>query len=213
MMKIAKKYLFVIVILFFALSVLPIAQMRASAAELTAAPETVDETDLTEGDSPITESGENRELDGLVEGFLAKLRAKYGDGYEAYLDVILSEWGTVEDYLLSLAGERDDPAANGWRAFIGGLTETAPIWATALAFIIAVTGLLYKRFKDKQILSTVKSFKNTTYKGLNKMQELLLALGKAQLKQLGCGAATEAERKALEDSMKKLGEVDKDEGV
>lgn len=195
-----------ILILIVCLHLPVISGVQSNAAEIEAPTETLDaET------SPCADI-EVAEIDGLLEGFVEKLKAKYGADWETYYNAILAEWGSVEDYLLSLAGERADPAANGWRAFIGGLTETAPIWATALALIIAVTGLLYKRFKDRQILNTVKSFKNTTYKGLNKMQEVLLALGKAQLKQLGCGAATEAERDALIDSMKKLGEVDKDEG-
>lgn len=172
--------------------------------------ETQTEDSQTEPNVP---QDEDDSLNGLVEGFIARLKAKYGDGYKAYLDTILTEWGTVEEYLLALAGERDDPASRGWREFIGGITETAPIWATILAIIIAVAGFVYKNIKDKRVLNSLKNFKSTTYKGLNKMQEVLLAVGQAQLKQLGCGAMTEAERSALEDAMKKLLEVDKDDGA
>lgn len=149
---------------------------------------------------------EDGALGGLVDGFLAKLKAKYGEGYEAYLDVILSEWGSVEDYLLSLAGERDDPASNGWRAFIGGLSETAPVWAPALSVLLLIAVYLYKRYTERRTAKEFRSYKTTMFRELNKMQESLYALGKSELKQLGTGSVTEPERAALEEAMKGLKE-------
>lgn len=146
----------------------------------------------------------------LLDSFIAQLKAKYGDDYEMYLNAILSEWGSVEDYLLSLAGERTDPAANGWRKFVGWLSDNAPIWAPAVAGIGLIILIICGKKAMNKLLAWLNSKKKTVYKGMNKLYEAQYALGAAVLKQLGNGPQTENERKALVAAMQKLQEEDID---
>lgn len=141
----------------------------------------------------------------FVEGFVAKLRAKYGEEYESYLNDILSEWGSVEEYLLSLAKDRTDPASNGWRKFVSWLGENAAVWAPALAIALVIAGILFARSVVRKYWDKQKKIFTV---GMNKLFEAQIAQGKALEKLLGEGPKTEEERAALKASTKKLEEVD-----
>ena len=164
---------------------------------------TADEAPMSEDDTSDKRS--NEKIYSLVEGFIEEMKAKYGEEYENYLNEILAEWGTVEDYLLSLVGDRTDPVSNGWRNFVTWLGENAPVWAPALAIALVIAGILLARsiirkYWDKQ--------KKIFTVGMNKLFEAQIAQGKALEKLLGEGPKTEGERAALKASTEKLEEVD-----
>ncbi len=158
-------------------------------------------------DGEVSEKTSDEAIHNFVEGFVAKLRAKYGEEYESYLNDILAEWGSVEDYLLSLAGDRTDPASNGWRKFVSWLGENAAVWAPALAIALVIAGILLARSVVRKYWDKQKKIFTV---GMNKLFEAQIAQGRALEKLLGEGAKTEGERAALKASTKKLEEVDED---
>ena len=115
----------------------------ASAEEVAEPPVTDETTDETE----TVEDG----LKALVDGFLAQLKAKYGDDYETYYNAIITQWGSVEEYLLSLVTEdTPDAVANGWTAFVKWLGEYSPVWGSIFAvFAVIIVVLLVKNSLNK----------------------------------------------------------------
>ncbi len=151
------------------------------------------------GEAPDEEAG-GEGLQTLVDGFLAQLKAKYGEDYETYYNAILAEWGSVEEYLLSLVTEdTPDVAADGWRAFVAWLREYSPVWASILAIICILIVILF----GKRALKRVSKFK-TVFASINKMYAAHIAEQKAILRLLGENEKFKAEREALENSVKEI---------
>lgn len=160
-----------------------------------------------EGELPAEEETDGNGLKSLVDGFIAQLKAKYGDDYETYYNAILSEWGSVEEYLLSLADDSPDAAASGWTSFVKWLGEYAPIWGS----ILAVAALIIMIVLGKKALNKVAGWATgtggkfkTVFKSINKMYNADIAEMKALLKLLGENPRFEEEKKALEESIKEI---------
>lgn len=177
-----------------------------NAATATYADEGPQETPV-EDELPAEEETDGNGLKSLVDGFIARLKAKCGDDYETYYNAILAEWGSVEEYLLSLAGEPDDAAASGWTAFVKWLGEYAPIWGS----ILAVTVLLIVIVLGKKALNKVAGWATGTggkfkivFKSINKMYKADVAEMRALVKLLGENPRFEDEKKALEESIKEI---------
>ena len=148
-------------------------------------------------------------LSGLVEGFLASLREKYGEDYQTYYNAILEKWGSVEEYLLSLANEQDE-AADGWIAFVNWLGEYAPIWGSILAVALLIIAILLGKKSLRKIADWVtgnsKNFKNL-YNAFNTLYLSTKAQNEALLKLLGENERFQNEREALKKASE---EIDRD---
>lgn len=179
----------------------PVAVHAEEGAELPAEAETLPEGEETSG-----------ELNGLVDGFLARLKEKYGEDYETYYNAILEKWGSVEEYLLSLPEEQDE-AANGWISFVNWLGKYAPIWGSILAVALIIVVILFGRKALVKVSDWVtgngKNFKNM-YSAFNTLYRSTKAQNDALLKLLGANEKFAEERKALEEATK---ELEKDEEV
>lgn len=165
----------------------------------------------TSQDVSQTEDGDGALLKDLTENFLLKLKAKYGDDYLTYYNTILEQWGSVENYLLSIADE-EDPQASGWRSFISWLGEWSPVWGSGLAILgLAVIGILYKLAKGRLThwTSGYRSDMKNVYKSINKIYNAQNAQSRALYKLLENEKFSE-ERAALEKSVKEIEENDDD---
>lgn len=179
-----------------------------------AATVSAEETTSGEGaETPVTpeEETEGETGDGwlqtLVDGFLVQLKARYGEDYETYYNAILAEWGSVEEYLLSLIDENTpDAVARGGAAFVKWLSDYAPIWGSALAIVAVIIVAL---FGEKLITGMNKKFK-TIVSAFNTLYTSEKAQNEALVKLLGENERFAEERKALEEANR---EIEKDETV
>lgn len=173
--------------------------MRVSAEESEAPPVTAETPDETET------------LKTLVDGFLAQLKAKYGEDYETYYNAIIGQWGSVEEYLLSLVTEdTPDAVANGWTVFVKWLGEYSPVWGSIFAVVaVIIVVLLGKKALNKVtgfVTGTGGKFK-TLFTEVNKIDAALSAQSKALVKLLGENERFKEERDALQ---KTAGEITDD---
>lgn len=173
--------------------------VRASAEE---APQTEEVTD------------EKSELKTLVEGFLAQLKAKYGEDYETYYNAILTKWGSVEAYLLSLVDEdTPDATATGWTKFVKWLGEYAPIWASILAVAAIIIIILCGKKALQKVAEWVTGSRGkfkTVFNSINKLYAAQNAQSEALIKLLGENDKFKNERAALQASVE---EIKKDDDV
>lgn len=171
-----------------------------------------------EGEETVTpidpsEEGDNA-LQALAEKFIAELKEKYGEDYETYYNAILAEWGSVEEYLLSLIPENaPDAAADGWKASVAWLGEYSPIWGSVLAVGLVIVVIVFGKKALGKISEWVttagKKFK-AVFSSVNKLYQSNIATGEAIIKLLGENprfAETKAEVQKAIDEMKKEEEV------
>lgn len=177
-----------------------------NARVVTYADEGVQETPVAD-ELPAEEEEDGKGLKSLVDAFLTRLKAKYGDDYEIYYNAIIAEWGSVEEYLLSLAGDSPDAAASGWTSFVNWLGEYAPIWGS----ILAVAALIIVIVCGKKALNKVTGWATGTggkfkvvFRSINKMYTADIAQMKALVKLLGENPRFEEEKKALEESIREI---------
>lgn len=186
------------------------ALFMGNAATVTYADEGTQETPA-EGELTADGETDGNGLKSLVDGFLAQLKAKYGDDYETYYNAILEKWGSVEEYLLSLAEESPDTAESGWTAFVKWLGEYAPIWGSILAIaVVIIVIVLGKKALNKiagWVTGTGGKFK-IVFNSINKMYKADVAEMKALVKLLGENERFAEERKALEESIREIEQDD-----
>lgn len=195
---------------------LAICPLFMGGAAIAHADETTEqETPVTgeiEGAADKADEADGNGLQDLVEGFLAQLKAKYGDDYEKYYNAILEEWGSVEEYLLSLVddGTIPDVAANGWKAFVKWLGEYAPIWASILAVIFLIIVIVLGRKALNRVAGFVSlssgKFK-TLFAELNKMESAMIAQNHALEKLLGENERYAEQREELEKTVEEIKDV------
>ena len=166
------------------------------------------------GPDDTEHNAEDDTLRALVDGFLARLKAKYGDDYETYYNAILAEWGSVEEYLLSLVTEdTPDVVASGWGKFVKWLGDYSPVWASVFAIAIVIMLILIGRRALSKIggwASGNKKQMKTVFSTFNKHSRGLIAVQRFLLKFAGENERFKGERKALEESIK---EIETDENV
>lgn len=166
-----------------------------ASAEENAEPPVTDETTVDE------ETGAEG-LKTLVDGFIEQLKAKYGEDYETYYNAIIAQWGSIEEYLLSLVTEdTPDAVANGWTAFVKWLGEYSPVWGSIFAIVtVMIVVLLGKKALNKVanwVTGTGGKFK-TLFGEVNKIDAALNAQSKALVKLLGENERFKEERDELE---------------
>lgn len=181
---------------------------HASAEEVEITTPAKPENQIAEGEElPEGEAGEEG-LKTLVDGFLAQLKAKYGEDYELYYNAILAEWGSVEAYLISLIDEQTpDIAADGWRAFVAWLGEYSPVWGSILAVLCVLVVIVFGKKALKRVgewLTGAGGKFKTIFASINKMYAAHIAEQKAILRLLGENEKFKAEREALEQSVKEI---------
>lgn len=160
--------------------------------------------DPTDGQEPETpeetpqENG-NAGIAALVQEFIDELKEKYGAEWQKYYDAIIAEWGTVENYLLSLMpGDAPDPVKNAWLDFVDWTRQNwvilAGIGATILAVVAVVAYVVLKRHAS----DFVKKKFQKQYDESNKQSAALRAQSRALRLLLGSNPKTQEAREELE---------------
>ena len=147
-------------------------------------------------------------MENLVTDFIVELKSRYGEQWESYYNAILSEWGTVEQYLLSLIPEdAPDPVKNGWEGFVAWLGEYSPVWGTTLAVIgVIVVGVFGKKFLNRLLSFVAKIGARfcQVFTASNKQAKAIKAQNDALLALLGENPKYADKRAALEQTGEEL---------
>lgn len=140
----------------------------------------------------------------LVDGFIAQLKARYGEDYETYYNAILADWGSVEQYLLSIVKvDTPDAVADGWTNFVKWLGEYSPVWGSILAVALVLVVIIFgKRALNKVVgwATGANSKFKTLFAEINKIDAAQAAQNSALIKLLGENEKFKDERAALKDS-------------
>lgn len=140
-------------------------------------------------------------LQALIDGFIAQLQERYGDQWQQYYDRIIADWGTVEQYLLSLVpDDSPDVVKSGWEEFIAWLGEYSPVWASILAAVFVIIVLVF----GKKALNALKNFFLSLFRSKNKEYQALTAQNEALLALLGENPKFEERRAALKASNEEM---------
>ena len=162
--------------------------------------------DLTETET-VSEI-ESEKINALVDSFISRLKSQYGEDYQYYYNKIINQWGSIEEYLLSIVTEdTPDAVASGWTAFVKWLGEYSPVWGSIFAVVVVIiVVLLGKKALNKVtgfVIGTGAKFK-TLFGEVNKIDAALNAQSKALVKLLGENEKFKEERAELEKTAEDL---------
>lgn len=177
----------------------------SACAEETAQETPVEPQEPTDVQDGETDDGAQGVLQTLVDSFIAELKARYGDQWQQYYDAIIAEWGTVEQYLLSLVPEDSpDVVKDGWQEFVSWLGEYSPIWGSILAAVLVIIVIVF----GKKALNALKNFFLSLFRSKNKEYQALTAQNEALLAMLGENPKFEERRAALKASNEEMAKDD-----
>lgn len=158
------------------------------------------------------QSEETDALQTLIDGFLSQLKAKYGDEWQKYYDKIISEWGTVEEYLLALMPQdAPDVVKSGWEQFIEWTNDYKVLIAAVAAVGIVLFAALFGRKKVKDVLSAFSKQKSLaeenakkTFEGMNLLYQNAKAQNDAIMALLGDNPKFADKKDALQKSNEEM---------
>lgn len=177
----------------------------SACAEETVQEAPVEPQEPSDGQDGETDDGAQSGLQTLVDGFITQLKDKYGDQWQQYYDAIIAEWGTVEQYLLSLVPEDSpDVVKDGWQEAVSWLGEYSPIWGSILAAVLVIIVIVF----GKKALNALKNFFLSLFRSKNKEYQALTAQNEALLALLGENPKFEENRAALKASNKEMAKDD-----
>ena len=186
--------------------------ISASCIYVTASAEETAQEMPVEEQEPVTEEepeqpeetpqeGGEGGLQALIDGFIAQLQERYGDQWQQYYDRIIADWGTVEQYLLSIVpDDSPDVVKNGWQEFVSWLGEYSPIWGSILAAVLVSIVIVF----GKKALNALKNFFLSLFRSKNKEYQALTAQNEALLALLGENQKFEERRAALKASNEEM---------
>ena len=191
--------------------------------ELPAESENTGEIDT---EPPETDNGGQTGTDGgqdsqsFVEGFIELLKDRYGADYEYYYNLIIEQWGSIENYLLQFGEENLTPEQNDvYRQVITALGETSVIWAPSLAIICLIVALIWGKKKLEGIIekfvkgyidktqddsANIQSTQEAQNAELNRQSKALAATMKGVQALLGTADKFAEQRGEIEESAKEL---------
>ena len=165
----------------------PVEPQEGADEEVTAPPE---ETPQENGNAGIA---------ALVQEFIDELKEKYGAEWQKYYDAIIAEWGTVENYLLSLMPEdTPDPVKDKYLQFVDWTRQNWVILAGIGATILAVVAVVVYFVVKQHASDFVKKKFQKQYDESNKQSAALRAQSRALRLLLGSNPKTQEAREELE---------------
>ncbi len=194
------KKLFVCVLAFVVLAFACLTPAIAAFADYDAPVAVVDETE-TDPDISHNENG----MDELVARFIAFLKDKYGEDYGQYYNLIIEQWGSVEEYLLSLGERLPEEYRTGWDKFVGWLSEYSAVWAPALAVaLVIIVACIGKKQFNKIVERVVNGKLSPIVQELNLQSDATVSIMRAQRALMGNSERFAKEVQELEQSEKEL---------
>ena len=164
-----------------------------------------------EGQDPAEEEeqdpGESEPSD-AVQQFIDGLKEQYGQEWMTYYNAIIAEWGTVENYLMSLLpDDSPDVVKDAWLAFVAWTRDNWTILAAIGATIAACAGVvLYVVLKRKANAFMQKKF-NNIYDEYNKQSAAIKAQNAMLIAMSGSNPRFEEQRNALKATADALDEA------
>lgn len=174
-----------------------------------------------EGEGQAPAEGEEREPTGeeeqapgesehsdAVQQFIDGLKEQYGQEWMTYYNAIIAEWGTVENYLMSLLpDDSPDVVKDAWLAFVAWTRDNWTILAAIGATIAACAGVvLYVVLKRKANAFMQKKF-NNIYDEYNKQSAAIKAQNAMLIAMSGSNPRFEEQRNALKTTADALDEA------
>lgn len=198
-------------------------EVTQSVEELPAESENTGEIDT---EPPETDNGGQTGTDGgqdsqsFVEGFIELLKDRYGADYEYYYNLIIEQWGSIENYLLQFGEENLTPEQNDvFKQVITALGETSVIWAPSLAIICLIVALIWGKKKFEGIIgkfvkgyidktqddsTAIQSTQEAQNAELNRQSKALAATMKGVQALLGSADKFAEQRGEIEEAAKEL---------
>ena len=151
--------------------------------------------------------GESEPSD-AVQQFIDGLKEQYGQEWMTYYNAIIAEWGTVENYLMSLLpDDSPDVVKDAWLAFVAWTRDNWTILAAIGATIAACAGVvLYVVLKRKANAFMQKKF-NNIYDEYNKQSAAIKAQNAMLIAMSGSNPRFEEQRNALKTTADALDEA------
>lgn len=148
------------------------------------------------------------ELSDAVQQFIDGLKEQYGQEWMTYYNAIIAEWGTVENYLMSLLpDDSPDVVKDAWLAFVAWTRDNWTILAAIGATIAACAGVvLYVALKRKANAFMQKKF-NNIYDEYNKQSAAIKAQNAMLIAMSGSNPRFEEQRNALKATADALDEA------
>ena len=168
-------------------------------------PPTEEPEDPTE-DEPVTDDQSD-----AVQQFIDGLKEKYGNDWTTYYNAILAQWGTVENYLMSLLPEDSpDVVKDAWLAFVAWTRDNWVILAAIGATIASAVGVIVYVFTKKRakafMLSAYDDKFAKLYEEYNKQSAAIKAQNAALIALTGVNPKYEETRAALQKTGDELDE-------
>lgn len=151
-------------------------------------------------DEPVTDDPSD-----AVQQFIDGLKEKYGNDWTTYYNAILAQWGTVENYLMSLLPEDSpDVVKDAWLAFVAWTRDNWVILAAIGATIASAVGVIVYVFTKKRAKAFMLSAYNDKfaklYEEYNKQSAAIKAQNAALIALTGANPKFEETRTALKQT-------------
>ena len=172
-----------------------------------------DQTPTEEPEEPVTEPEEptdpetptENEPSDAVQQFIDGLKEQYGNDWTTYYNAILAQWGTVENYLMSLLPEDSpDVVKDAWLAFVAWTRDNWVILAAIGATIASAVGVIVYVFTKKRakafMLSAYDDKFAKIYEEYNKQSAAIKAQNAALIALTGANPKFEETRAALKQT-------------
>lgn len=166
-----------------------------------------DHEDSEEVEPPITEPTEDEEdkIDEMVRSFKAYLMEKYGEDYEYYYNLIIDNYGSVENYLIQIGNKLPETYQSSWQSFVGWLSEYASVWAPVLAVaIVIIVSIVGKKTFNSLVEKIVNAKLSPIIDELNKQSNATVSLLHAQQSLMGTNEKFADNVKEMAESEKEL---------
>ena len=197
MTKVLKKFTVFMMVILCSFLLLTGTFFVVSAEEITEPEQVSTETETT----PETPANEPTvDVNAMVESFVGYLKEKYGDDYQYYYNIIVEEWGSVEEYLLSFGEKLPEEHKNSWEKFIGWLHEYSVVWIPVLAVIALIMVAVF----GKKLVKKVGGWFKALFTGTNQQSKALIAQSHALRALMGSNEKFADIVKELEETEKEL---------
>ena len=174
-------------------------------------PTTEPEVPTTEPEPPTEGQPSEDEPPDAVQQFIDGLKEQYGNDWTTYYNAILAQWGTVENYLMSLLPEDSpDVVKDAWLAFVAWTRDNWVILAAIGATIASAVGVIVYVFTKKRakafMLSAYDDKFAKLYEEYNKQSAAIKAQNAALIALTGANPKYEETRAALQKTGDELDE-------
>lgn len=190
-----------VILLLLAATLIIISSAGAAVKTYAETAEEVQTEEQLAQDGEIDTVEDGADFNEVVERFTEYLKEAYGADYDYYYNLIISQWGSIENYLLAFGDYLPEEARNGWETFISWLSEYAPIWATALAIIALIVALILRK---RQMRTVVEQTVAPIVKELNAQSKATATMMRSQKALLGTNGKFSEVVQDLDESEKEL---------